>query len=333
MGYTHWSNAAYASRQNHRRSTGASAFTYDADVRRSGVVQVHPQMNPFGVTRESRDSAAHPESVAIGVIFDVTGSMGNVPRVLQTKLGSLMRLLIQRGYVAHPQVLFGGVGDAYCDRVPLQIGQFESGLEMDDDLGKLFLEGGGGGQVYESYELAAWFFARHTAIDCWEKRRKKGYLFTIGDEKPYGKVRAQQVRDLLGDELTRDQSTKRVFQAVQQRYEHFHIIPTNTAHGGNSRIHDVWRGYLGERVLLLDDEAAVCETIALAIGLCEETLDDLDRAVDDLVAAGYDKRSAASASAAVTPYRAARPARPRLAQGLLPVAVGGEEKDGRFAVV
>src|SRR3712207_3635468 len=195
MGYSNWSDAAYQSRQNHRRKTKQTAFTYDQHVHATGVARVHDEMNPRGVTRESRDSDQHPDSVAIAVIFDVTGSMGTVPRVLQTKLGALMRLLIQRGYVEHPQVLFGAVGDAYCDAVPLQIGQFEAGLEMDDDLSKIYLEGGGGGQVHETYELAIYFMARHTAIDCYERRGRKGYLFTIGDEKPYAVVRRQHVLD------------------------------------------------------------------------------------------------------------------------------------------
>ena len=198
MGYSNWSDAAYQARQSNRRTTNQSAFTYDAHVRASGVVKVHDQMDPRGVTRESRDSDEHPDSVAIGVIFDVTGSMGSVPRVLQTKLGALMRVLIQRGYVEHPQVLFGAVGDAYCDAVPLQIGQFESGLEMDDELGKIYLEGGGGGQVHETYELAVYFMARHTAIDCYERRGRKGYLFTIGDELPYNVVKKEQVRQHIG---------------------------------------------------------------------------------------------------------------------------------------
>ncbi|MCB0184778.1 MAG: hypothetical protein KDE31_10955, partial [Caldilineaceae bacterium] len=153
MGYSYWSDSAYQQRQSRRRQSKQSAFTYDKQVRDSGNVRVHPQMDPYCATRQSRDSVAHPESVAIAVIFDVTGSMGTVPRILQTKLGKLMRLLTERGYLAHPQVLFGAVGDAYTDSVPLQIGQFESGLEMDDDLSKIYLEGGGGGQVHESYEL------------------------------------------------------------------------------------------------------------------------------------------------------------------------------------
>ena len=204
MGFSDWSDAAFQARQTHRHKTGQSAFTYDDFVRQSGVVRVHDQMNPFGVMRESRDSAQHPASLAIGVVFDVTGSMGLVPRVLQTKLGKLMRLLVDKGYVAHPQVLFGAVGDATCDVVPLQMGQFESGLEMDDDLGKIYLEGGGGGQVYETYELAAYFFACHTAIDCFEKRAKKGYFFTIGDEKPYPTVRREHVWEHIGDALKWD---------------------------------------------------------------------------------------------------------------------------------
>lgn len=307
MGHSHWSDAAYQARQQDRRARQQSAFTYDQQVRASGVARVHPQMDPYGKVRESRDSRQHPHSLAIAVIFDVTGSMGNVPRVLQTKLGALMRMLIQRGYVAHPQILFGAVGDAYTDRVPLQIGQFESGLEMDDDLGKLYLEGGGGGQVHESYELALYFMARHTSIDCYERRGHKGYLFTIGDEKPYAAVRHQQVLEHLGDALELDLAVEQIVAEVQQRYEYFHIIPTNTSHGRSAEVQGRWRELLGERVLLLDDEAAVCETIALAIGLCEGSLDSLSGVAADLVHAGADRDAAAAATSAVARFAAKRP--------------------------
>ncbi|MEM8863064.1 MAG: hypothetical protein AAGD96_32535, partial [Chloroflexota bacterium] len=256
MGYSEWSNNAFASRQKHRKATNTSAFTYDDHIRHTGNFVVHDEMNPFGKIRESRDSEQHPESVAIGVVFDVTGSMGRVPRVLQTKLGSLMRLLIQKGYVKHPQVLFGAVGDAYCDRVPLQIGQFESGIEMDDDLGKIFLEGGGGGQVHETYELAQYFFAYKTVIDCYEKRGKKGYLFTIGDEKPYKVIRQNHVADLMNDSLEIDISIEQVVGDLQKKYEYFHIVPANTTHGRKPEIQQHWRDLLGERVLVLEDESA-----------------------------------------------------------------------------
>jgi hypothetical protein len=328
MGHSNWSDAAYQARQSHRHSTRQTAFSYDSQVRASGVARVHEQMNVFGKLRESRDSAAHPDSVAIGVIFDVTGSMGVVPRVLQGKLGALMRMLIEKGYVANPQILFGAVGDAHCDDVPLQIGQFESGLEMDDDLGKLYLEGGGGGQVHESYELALYYFARHTLIDCYERRGHKGYLFTIGDEKPYDLVRKAQVAQHIGVDIERDLPLEQIVAELQRRYEHFHIIPTNTAHGQSPEVQGRWRALLGERVLLLRDEAAVCETIALAIGLCAGTIDDLARGAADLVDAGADQAAAASASSALVRYAAARPALLTVSSGLLPLATG--DVDGRL---
>lgn len=330
MGHSNWSDAAYQARQNHRRTTKQTAFTYDQYVRATGVARVHDGMNPHGATRESRDSDQHPDSLAIGVIFDVTGSMGTVPRVLQTKLGALMQLLILKGYVEHPQVLFGAVGDAYCDAVPLQIGQFESGLEMDEDLGKIYLEGGGGGQVYETYELAVYFFAHHTSIDCYERRGHKGYLFTIGDEKPYAVVRRQQVQEHIGDALERDIPIEQVIADVQQHYEYFHIIPTNTSHGRSSEVQARWKELLGERVLLLEDEAVVCETIALAIGLCEGAVDDLDSGADDLVQAGYDPAAAATAATALARYAAVCAPVAHVAPSLLPVSADWDAADGRL---
>jgi hypothetical protein len=330
MGFSNWSDAAYDSRQNQRQTTNQTAFTYDQQVRQSGVVKVHDQMNPHDVTRESRDSDDHPNSLSIGVIFDVTGSMGTVPRVLQTKLGALMRLLIQKGYVDDPQILFGAVGDAYTDSVPLQMGQFESGLEMDDELGKIYLEGGGGGQVHETYELGVYFMARHTVIDCYEKRGHKGYLFTIGDEKPYAVVRRQHVQDLIGDALEHDIPVEQIVAEVQRRYEYFHIIPTNTSHGENPEVQGRWKELLGERVLLLADEAAVCETIALAIGLCEGSVDNLLSGADDLIQAGYDPVAASSAATALTRYASVHTPVARVASGMLPASAMLDLDDGRL---
>lgn len=306
MGYSNWSDTVYETRQQERQRKRQTAFVYDQQVRESGDICVHPQMDPYGAVRESRDSGQHPDSVAVAVIFDVTGSMGVVPRVLQTKLGSLMRVLIDEHYLAHPQVLFGAVGDAYCDRVPLQIGQFESGLEMDEDLGKIYLEEGGGGQVHETYELALYFMARHTNIDCYEQRRRKGYLFTIGDEKPYAQVRRQHVWHYLGDQIGQDIPVEQIIAEVQTRYNHFHIIPSNTTHGRSAEVQMRWRSLLGERVLLLENEAAVCETIALAIGLSEGVIRDLADGANDLAQAGYERDTAAHAATALRHYRPRR---------------------------
>ena len=133
---------------------------------------VNSAMNPFDVKiRESRDSKEHPNSLAIVLALDVTGSMGSIPHFLVKEgLPDIMESVIKTG-IKDPQILFVGIGDHECDAAPLQVGQFESSDELLDHwLTKLYLEGGGGGNDGESY-LLAWYFAGYrTAIDCFEKR-------------------------------------------------------------------------------------------------------------------------------------------------------------------
>ena len=173
MGSGSWSTNVYDEHNRYKAAAGKSTFDYSDTLHHSGrsTWHVHATLNPHGVgSRESRDSAEHPASTAIAVMFDVTGSMGEVPVTLQKKLPELLGLLLRKGYVPDPQILFGAIGDATCDSVPLQVGQFESDNRMDENLENIFLEGGGGGQRTESYELAMYFIARHTDIDCWNKR-------------------------------------------------------------------------------------------------------------------------------------------------------------------
>jgi hypothetical protein len=199
----------------------------------------------------------------------------------------LMELLVRKGYVEHPQILFGGVGDFIVDKCSLQIGQFESGLEMEDDLTKLVLEGGGGGSYEESYQNAMYFFARHTSIDCFEKRGKKGYLFLIGDEKPYPKSTRREIDTLFGDTVQYDISVEDLIAECRERYTVFFIVPQQgTYHGGDPVLRERWVALLGEQnVLMLKENDAVCETIATAIGMCEGSV-DLDTAGLHLAEAG-----------------------------------------------
>jgi hypothetical protein len=283
--------------------------------------KAHANLDPrFVVARESRDSDEHPNSQAIAVLFDVTGSMGNVPRILQTKLPELFGLLIRKGYVDHPQIMFGAIGDATCDRVPLQIGQFESDNRLDEDLGNILLEGGGGGQKTESYELAMHFIARHTSIDCHEKRGKRGYLFIIGDEMPYPRVKWREVEQVIGHRsLSQDIPTAEAVAELTERYDVYYILPVGAAHAGDGEVLEAWRALLGQNVIELDDLDAVCETIAVTIGLAEDAI-DLDEGLADL----RDVGSAAGASVA-------KALAPRGAEHSLPTAydpLSGLDLDG-----
>ncbi|WBC13325.1 hypothetical protein O7600_19485 [Micromonospora sp. WMMA1998] len=281
MGSGIWSTDVYDAADRYRRRTGKSAFSYSD----SGARTVHPALDPRDALRQSRDSAEHPQSTPIAVLFDVTGSMGHVPRVLQSKLPQLLGLLLRQGYAKDPQVMFGAIGDATCDRVPLQVGQFESDNRMDDDLGRIVLEGGGGGQMMESYELALYFMARHTATDSWEKRGRRGYLFIIGDELAYPRVKAGEVARLIGDDLREDVPVRQIVDEVTARWDTYYLLPAGSHYAGNRKVLDFWRGLLGQNAVELDDLDAVCETIALTVGLGEQAI-DLDDGLRDLDRAG-----------------------------------------------
>jgi hypothetical protein len=280
MGSGIWSTDVYDAADRYRRTTGVSAFAYSD----GGARTVHPKLDPSDAVRECRDSDEHPQSLAISVLFDVTGSMRSVPRLLQAKLPQLLGLLQRKGYATDPQIMFGAIGDATCDRVPLQVGQFESDNRMDDDLGRIVLEGGGGGQQTESYELALYFMARHTSIDCFEKRGRRGYLFVIGDEMAYGKVKSREVRRLIGDRVE-DVPLGRIVAEAQRRYDVYYLLPAGSSYAGSAKVLDFWRDLLGQNAIEVDDTEAICETIALLVGLGEEAV-DLDDGLRDLAEVG-----------------------------------------------
>jgi hypothetical protein len=296
MGTTRWSDDHYHNRARLRARSGRDAFEHDHAIRHGQAARaVHQKMNPLGVAvRESRDSTTHPESRGVGVLFDVTGSMQGVPRILQANLPKLMGLLIRKGYLDHPQILIGAIGDATCDTAPLQVGQFESGIEIEEDLGKLYLEGGGGGHITESYELALYFMARHTALDSFEKRGRRGYLFVIGDETPYPRVKRKEVARLIGDPLPADIPVDKLFAELSRMYDVYYILPRMTNHWDNPVVHRRWVELLGQNVLRLEEPSGICELIASTVGLAEGKV-DLEQLTDQL----RDEGASAAAAHAV----------------------------------
>ena len=288
----------------------------------TNTVSVDPALNPLDVKiREARDSAAHPESNAVAVFFDVTGSMGHIPVLFaKEKLGGLMRMLIGQGAITDPQILFGAVGDAYTDRSPLQIGQFESGLEMDDWLTKIHLEGGGGGGDHESYELPIWWAATHVAMDCLEKREKKGYLFVIGDEGYYPSLRSEQVKKIVGEDV-QDMPIEEVIALAQEKFEVFKICVRSGSYHDGGLAH--WRRLMGERAIFLEDPNNVCEFIASQIAACEGV--EHSKIAAGLKDAGLNDGAVGAVSKALVKGNAGKAIRKGTVTGdLEPVAAGGK---------
>lgn len=225
---------------------------------------VNNAMAPSGIdVRESRDSEEHPNSVPIIIALDVTGSMGSIPHhLVREGLNHVMEKIIELG-VADPQVLFLGIGDHECDRAPLQVGQFESSDELLDNwLTKLWIEGGGGGNDGESYLLAWYFAANHTATDHWDKRNKKGLLFTIGDEPTLREVSANALKGIMGSMQASTVSAAELLDKARERYEVYHLHLNQGHNGRRQNVKDGWTQLMGNHMICVQNQNQVVDVIA-----------------------------------------------------------------------
>jgi len=253
-----------------KRASGATAGKRTEDIfTASGM---HPKLNPYGVVRESRDSLVNPNSNAIIIGLDVTGSMGIIADAMAREgLGILVEEILKRKPVSDPHILACGIGDSYCDNAPLQITQFEADIRIADQLKMIWLEKGGGGNSHEGYHLPWYFAAQHTQIDCFEKRGKKGYLFTAGDEEPPEELLAKHAKAIFGDSLQRNLSVAELLTLVSRMYHVFHVVVEEGSYARAylPQVLKKWNKLLGQRVLRLKDYRRLAEVVVSAMEVNE----------------------------------------------------------------
>lgn len=299
MGGGKWDDDLYNTATTARRAAGVDDFDYSRRVQTGeAAAKVHPDLDPTKISaigRESRDSMEHPDSVAMAVMFDVTGSMAKTPQEMQGQLPGLMDAVIAKANLRDIQICYGAVGDWTSDDFPFQIGQFESDNRCDDQLRNIILEGGGGGGNHESYHLGFYFAARKTVADCFLQRGKKGYLFTIGDEKGYPKARIDEIKAVFGDDIPADIPIKTLVEEVATKWVHFHIIPQNTSYRGCQENHTYWENLVGAgRVISVADAADICEVIAGLVAMME-TSQDAETVASTLGLTGINRRNVVAA--------------------------------------
>lgn len=248
-----WASYSRTHIHNKQATTGANGIYRSTSLKDS--------LNPRNVIRESCDSADNPNSTPIIVGLDVTGSMGRVLDAMARKgLPTLAEEIYNRKPVSDPHIMFMGIGDAFCDRAPLQVTQFEADIRIAEQLTDLWLEEGGGGNGSEGYALAWYFTAHHTKCDAINKRGKKGYLFTVGDDGPTPYISKQQVKEIFGDDVPEDIDAKALLQVVSRDWEVFHLT---VEEGGSASTYvmNQWKELLGERAITLADHTKMGEVI------------------------------------------------------------------------
>ena len=274
MGLGSWTESDWASYSSKSISGKSASAIY-------AMRGMKPEYDPKNIGfRESRDSSGHPNSNAIIIGLDVTGSMASILEAVAEKLGLLVEEILNRSPVADPQVMFMAIGDAMCDHAPLQVTQFESDIRIAKQLTELYFEKGGGGNSFESYPLAWYFAANHTKIDCHEKRGKKGFIFTMGDDCFPKMITARELKKFFNDDVEANIPVKEILTQANRRYEVFHLMIQQG--GSASAINEsAWLDLLGERAISVTDYTKIPEVIVSILEVMGgKTVDDTVKSWD-----------------------------------------------------
>jgi hypothetical protein len=209
--------------------------------------------------------------------LDGTGSMGTRAKTIFDRFAMFWGQLRMKNYLEDPSLAFGVTGDANGDRYPIQVSSFEVDSAIKKNWEKMCLEGGGGGQGMESYELHAFYFSRYVSIP----NATMPLFFFVGDEGFYPKVYAEDIRMFCdpyyngGDIKSAD-----IFKELTQKFNVF-LIHNECDYKDDKAIVRSWQGVLGkERVIILEDPEAVADVILGCIALMSRARDLDDYLVD-----------------------------------------------------
>lgn len=262
MGSGYWTRESFVSYNASRGRTVNASGHLDSKLTDQQIYlqkSLHPLLDPKGVTRECCDSAEHPATIPVILALDVTGSMGRASAEVAKKMNEVMTRLYDE--VKDVEFMVMGIGDLAYDRAPIQISQFESDVRIAEQLDLIWMEHGGGGNLYESY-TAAWYMGYyHCKLDCW-KRGKKGLIITMGDEPLNPYLPHEPLSRATGDALQEDVDTGKLYQQVLKNYDLYHLhVSHRSPDNYLERVKKSFGAQLGEQFLQVVTVDEIAEAI------------------------------------------------------------------------
>jgi hypothetical protein len=181
------------------------------------------------------------------IAVDVTGSMASWPFEIFDRLPLLYNTLSQ--YREDLEICFAAIGDASVDRWPLQVTTFASGFDLEQLLGSLYGEGGGG-DAPESYGLFAHWVNSHVDIP---HLAEKPFLIVFGDVTMHPGVPRSQIAHYLGDEVSSDVDAIHAWRRVSDAWNTWFLRrPTGKPGDG---VDQQWGQAIGEqKIFHIEDE-------------------------------------------------------------------------------
>ncbi|MHC9542106.1 MAG: hypothetical protein AB9903_21565 [Vulcanimicrobiota bacterium] len=259
-GYDYASARAAYSEDTKARSSDKSAGKSDRKslYESAGKAQKGTEA-PVG--KELVTDSAHP----IVIMVDVTGSMSTWPEIIFEKL-PLLGQEVER-YFTDYAISFTAVGDADCDSYPLQVRDFAKGPALDDHLKNLYPEGGGG-DIPESYDLAAYYYLNH----CTMERAIAPISILVCDAPPHDELKASAVKKYVGDTVQSNLDSAEIIRRLAGRFSFYLVLKDFSPADDTTKY---WQNLLGrERVLPFQEPRDIVEVligiIALEAGAFED---------------------------------------------------------------
>lgn len=198
------------------------------------------------------------------IVTDQTGSMGDWPKVIFSKLPYL-ELEGQEYLGKDMEISWCAIGDANNgEDYAVQARPFTKGTALKDRLKELIIVGDGGGGGCESYELAALYLSHNAEMP----NAIKPICIFIGDEEPYETVSSEMAEIYAYTKLQKRLTVKQVFDELKSKFAVYMIRkPYNSSDGDSMSDFDkkatkCWSDLLGaDHVALLPKPERVVDVI------------------------------------------------------------------------
>jgi hypothetical protein len=233
----------------------------------------------------------------IVIALDVTGSMNDWPKVIYDKLPVFYGQIVQQGYLEDPAISFSAVGDAAASNTPLQVTNFGQGKQVDELISKICLQQLGGGNLKESYDLAAYFYAYH----CDVSKSELPFMFFTGDEGLYDDLSSDWISTYLGNK-DEDKKVDQVFSDLTKKFNVFLLHkPFQGWHGWEDESFvKQWSGFIGkENILTFTTAKAVIDVMLGCIAIVSKKR-TLKEYIKDMKTRGQDDNRIEEVTQALT---------------------------------
>jgi len=242
-----YGDASYSYRSEGGAAREAAAAREKATGPRTYQNKKQPNEKIIDPRKRARSESANPLLIAV----DVTGSMASWPFEIFDRLPLLYNTLAQ--YRPDLEICFAAIGDAAVDQWPLQVTAFAGGFDLEQLLGSLYGEGGGG-DAPESYGLFAHWVNTHVEIP---NAQETPFMIVFGDVSMHPSIPKGQVAHYLGDSEAGDVDAVAAWRALTQKWNTWFLRRPGGKRGDS--VDEQWGRAIGEQKIfhIQDEQRAV----------------------------------------------------------------------------